>query len=1121
MAVSIGELVGYLSMDTEGITKGLKTAGKSLESFGRDFLPVSAAMAAAGAGSLFMASKFEESITRMHSLAGITKEDMDVVRDHIMALAPATGIGPQALADAMMGISSTVSNTSTALEILDSAARLSAAGMGEAKDIGKALTAVVNSYGEKNITAAKAADILTQAVKDGGAEASELAPTLANVVPMAAQMGIKFEEVAANIATFTKLGVPASEAVTSLSAVMTALLKPTAEGEAALHKIGMSFGELRQEVKDKGLAAAMTNLSEKFGDNKTAMADVFGRVEALRNVMGTAGQQAEKYAEEVDNMAKSTNKAGEVFDAVKNSTAMTWNSLIAQTQVLAIQLGDKLAPSFKQALDAAMPVLNWAIDAVKWFGELPEWVKTTVIAFGAFVAVLGPLAIALGSVVSAAAALGPVLTAAGVALTASTAPMWGTVAAATALFAIVYKLTSAFIEASPALQNFLKKFDDLDGVQAAANAEMEKGVSATAKWTEAQWKSHDAFVEKQKSMMGANELFDGLTQNTDKLAKATDKTTDAVKKSLPITNASILAKVKEAAAADKLKQASDLMGQEIKELTVAENVLRIAHANSAEGIKEAAKEAEEAAKRIDMMTESFKELSQNNGMVVSGLRAVTAETSTATKTVLPLNVAIRQQVNETIAAEKAAASHANVIRDVIMAMEGLTEAEKKHLIETLGGTEATKESNKYLEGSLNALSMLADSIGGKLGGAIHQGIGAWDTYTQDMAQATTKSEKFAAKANLAAAAVGILGDMLSSKGTPNAAKFGGALSGAAQGAKMGTAILPGWGTAIGAVVGGIAGFIVGGQKLTKQINDMRDAFFASQGGFEAFNAKMSQISNEDWSKKIFNAKSVEEFNKLVTEAKELLDMQGESQQALADAMDRYGLKIEDMGPRFAAQELDKKAMQLYQDWELLNKTGADHLVILEKMAPEISKYVDEAVASGVAIPKAMKATIDEMYKAGKLIHENGEAYTQAEYEGLSYTETMSEQFSTLIEKLDKWISMLLGIPTEVNTKVNTNYTSTGDPNGNTGDHGHGQEEGYDHSAAGGLDIIVRKPTEDILAHQGERVVIGDPSDFAGQKKVPNEDVVAAIANLNRTIKSSMDPFIITKAMRDGMDRKVG
>lgn len=388
--------------ELEAFGKKADKIGSSLTDMGKILsVGVTVPLVAATTASTVFSSEFDDSMRRLVSIAGVSQDELEGVKQHILALAPASGIGPQKLAEAMTVVSSTMSNTTAAMEVLDVAAQGTVAGFGETADVAKALTAIINSYGVENISAAEAGDILAQTIKEGGAEAKELAPTLANVVPLAAQLGVGFDEVGANIATVTKLGVPAAEAVTQLSAVMTAMLKPTKEGSEALASIGMSYDQLRQNVAEKGLQAALADLVTKFGDNKTALADVFGRVEALRNVMSSAGQQAETYAGVLDKVTNSAGSLNKMAAAMEGSTSKTWGELVAQVQVVAIKFGDALAPALSSVLNAAQPLLTVVEKGVELFANLPAPIQTAAIALGAVAAAAGPLLIIVGQLFTA------------------------------------------------------------------------------------------------------------------------------------------------------------------------------------------------------------------------------------------------------------------------------------------------------------------------------------------------------------------------------------------------------------------------------------------------------------------------------------------------------------------------------------------------------------------------------------------------------------------------------------------------------------------------------------------------------------------------------------------------
>lgn len=353
-----------------------------------------------------LSATFETITTKLTSLAGVAEGELEGVRKSLLDLAPIVGIGPEALAEGMIKASSTTRDTKVALEILTTAAYASAAGMGKTVDIVTALSAVVNSYGSSNITAAQAADVLTKAVQDGGAEAKQLAPVLANIVPFAAQMGISFQEVAANFATVTKLGVPAGEAITMLTSVMAAMTRENSKGRETLASLNgtiyqsiATYAGLRNEVETKGLAATLLKLSEAFKGNEEKIFSVTSRIEGFKNVMAVAGAQADTYAEELTRMTVAYEQSGTLmgaFNAMSQTQNFLWSQLTAQAQVIGVAIGDGLAPAIRALLQTLQPTLKIVLELAQAFANSNDVVKTIIVTLAGLAAVVGPVLIIFG-----------------------------------------------------------------------------------------------------------------------------------------------------------------------------------------------------------------------------------------------------------------------------------------------------------------------------------------------------------------------------------------------------------------------------------------------------------------------------------------------------------------------------------------------------------------------------------------------------------------------------------------------------------------------------------------------------------------------------------------------------
>jgi TP901 family phage tail tape measure protein len=390
----------------KGVEAQFNKTGAKLQSVGANLTKaISLPLVAGATAAIKFSADFETAMTKTVTLAGETSASMQKMRVAVLDMSKDVGIGPTKLAEALVAIESTGFTGAQALEILKASAMGSAIGMGEAADVGRAITAVVNAYGEANITAAQAADQLHQTVLVGGADADTLAGELGRVVGVASSLGVSFAEVGAFIATYTKLGLSAAEATTGLSGVLNTILSPSKEARDALAGIGMSAEGLRKQVAEQGLGAALTGLIGKLHGNADATGALFGNVRALAGVMGTAGTQAESYRANLEKIQNSTGSLSTAFKVWEGTTAATWAKFTAGAQAAAIAVGDQLAPAFSRVLQAAMPLLDAVVMMVNWFSQLPQPVQTAALGFLAVFAAIGPVAYAIGSFMKAGAGL--------------------------------------------------------------------------------------------------------------------------------------------------------------------------------------------------------------------------------------------------------------------------------------------------------------------------------------------------------------------------------------------------------------------------------------------------------------------------------------------------------------------------------------------------------------------------------------------------------------------------------------------------------------------------------------------------------------------------------------------
>jgi hypothetical protein len=254
------------------------------------------------------------------------------------------------------------------------------------------------------------------------------------------------------------------------------------------------------------------------------------------------------------------------------------------------------------------------------------------------------------------------------------------------------------------------------------------------------------------------------------------------------------------------------------------------------------------------------------------------------------------------------------------------------------------------------------------------------------------------------------------------------------------------GDTFGAVIAGVTGVakaftgLFGGNKIVMQTNDIRDAWFEAHGGFEQVGRDLEAVglTGAEASaivKELFDAKTPEEFATASEKALHALEdpakAMEEATNKVREAMDKYGLTIEQMGPKFAQQELDKQALTLLEDYNLLIAAGAANNVVIEAMGPNINEYVNASRAAGTSIPKDMEPVIQSMIEQGLLLDENGNAFASVEDAGLSFSETLEESMTRAVDAMERLVNALLGIQHTaaqgVNIPVNYNVSAPPTP----------------------------------------------------------------------------------------------
>lgn len=431
MGNELSKLMVVIGANTAQFEKGMKGVTSNLQSVGKKMTMIGGAMvagvAAIGGTSLKMASDFSGAMREVNTMMLLNEEEFKAFSKDVQNLAKDMGVDATEAANALYQAISAGVPKENVIEFLEIASKAAIGGVTDTKTAVDGLSTVLNAFKMPMADTQKVADLMFTTVKGGKTTFEELSASMSLVAPIAASLGVNFEDVMATTATLTKQGTPTAVAMTQIRAALIALMKPSADMQTLLDKLGYASGEAM--LQSLGFAGSMSALRDAADGNNQVLATAFGRVEGLNAMLGVTGENMEMATADMDAMTNSAGAAIDAFEQMEQSPARQMAHLKASLQDIGITIGTALMPTLKKLLDAIMPIVEKIGD---WISAHPELVKMVLIvtgAIGGLMLVLGPLFMILPGIIAAL----PVL---GVAFAALTGPIGIVIAAIAAAIAI-------------------------------------------------------------------------------------------------------------------------------------------------------------------------------------------------------------------------------------------------------------------------------------------------------------------------------------------------------------------------------------------------------------------------------------------------------------------------------------------------------------------------------------------------------------------------------------------------------------------------------------------------------------------------------------------------------------
>ncbi|MBA7567494.1 hypothetical protein ES708_09206 [subsurface metagenome] len=398
--------------DPSNLKNALDTAGGRVSKFSDRVTAMGKAAVIAGGivmaafGKAFLSfADYEQALIDM---AKVTDEPFDKIEAKLKGLDPILGTSKELMKGYYQVISAGVTDPIRALDTLTISAQLAKSAHVDQSEVVKGLTKIMAGYEGAVESATEAADLLYAIERYGQVAVSELIPIIGGLAKTSHTLGINQREMAAAIALGSQTAGSAAEAGTQYQAILTGLMKPTDAMTKAIEWMGFKTAEAA--IKELGFVGVLKKLQEATGGESDALAELFGRKEAMLGFTALGAVGFTKLEENIRGVEAGAGAADEAFFRWSESSQASITGLQNRFRDFIKNVGRVLEEDINNMLDKVSEIID-AID--NWMETYPDLFSAIVkgtAKLAAWGVALGTVAVVFGKVSKAALRLWGVIT---------------------------------------------------------------------------------------------------------------------------------------------------------------------------------------------------------------------------------------------------------------------------------------------------------------------------------------------------------------------------------------------------------------------------------------------------------------------------------------------------------------------------------------------------------------------------------------------------------------------------------------------------------------------------------------------------------------------------------------
>lgn len=423
----------------------LETLGGKMTSAGTKITALEAAAGGAavalGTQAVKAGASFEAEMSKVSAISGSTGNDLKALTDKAKEMGKKTKFSATESAEAFEYMAMAGWKTDDMLNGIEGIMNLAAASGEDLATTSDIVTDALTAFGLSASDSAEFSDVLAAASSNANTNVSMMGDTFKYVAPVAGALGYSVQDTAIAVGLMANSGIKASQAGTSLRAILSRLAKPTDQVQAAMDELGISLTDSNGNMKS--MRQVMEDMRNGFSgltkDQQANYAATIGGQEAMSGLLAIVNASEEDFNKLTTAIDGSEGSCKNMANTMQKNLSGQFTILKSQIEGINIQIFEKMEPALLQVVQAVNGMIS-AFNAAKDAGGVGKGIEAAIkaldgmVSAGAISDVFSTIAdklqlvydklkslkdsgVPIEKIAAAAAAMGPALVVAGKAST--------------------------------------------------------------------------------------------------------------------------------------------------------------------------------------------------------------------------------------------------------------------------------------------------------------------------------------------------------------------------------------------------------------------------------------------------------------------------------------------------------------------------------------------------------------------------------------------------------------------------------------------------------------------------------------------------------------------------------